>query len=454
VALLSRFLGGTVTEGAAFAFGAATAPVLAPGIETIRQAAWELHAVRIPEAAELAAAVARGKVDRGTAAGWAKKHGFDGGVFDTLVTIAELAPDVGTAMRAWRRGKLTTTQFETVLKRSGLADEWVEAIEALKAEILDPGQLAAAIHRGLIPDPGILLGEQPSGPRKVASYPVQPIDALEEAAGSGYDKERLAVLVGLQGLPMGTHEAAEAYFRGIIEHGDYIAAFNESNSRNEWAEAVLEYTRQIPTARDFFENALRGYHDLAWAQQQAQRHGMTPEDSLVIYQNQGRPMNVHAITQALARGGKFQPEPGELTDPYEAAIVEGNLKPAYYDLAKANRYTLPSYFVLKAIHASGGITTAQAAQLFKETGWPPDLADKAAAALDGGATAAKTNPLVGKAETQLWTALHKAYVKTGVPRATLEPQFAELEPDAAVRDAVYKLWDAERIVQHDAPPAP
>jgi hypothetical protein len=77
-------------------------------------------------------------------------------------------------------------------------------------------------------------------------------------------------MVGLQGLPMGPHEAAQALFRGIITHGDYIAAFNESNNRNEWAEAVLEQSKQIPTARDFFENALRGYHDFAWAQEQAE----------------------------------------------------------------------------------------------------------------------------------------------------------------------------------------
>ena len=60
-------------------------------------------------------------------------------------------------------------------------------------------------------------------------------------------------------------------------------------------------------------------------------------------------MNVRQITQALARGGTFNPEPGELTDPYDAAIVEGNLKPAYYDLAKANRYTLPSPFTMRSL---------------------------------------------------------------------------------------------------------
>ena len=59
-------------------------------------------------------------------------------------------------------------------------------------------------------------------------------------------------------------------------------------------------------------------------------------------------MAIRQITQALSRGGVFKPEPGELTDPYDAAIVEGNVKPAYYDLAKSLRYTLPSPFVMRS----------------------------------------------------------------------------------------------------------
>jgi hypothetical protein len=338
------------------------------------------------------------------------------------------------------------------LTRSGLPPEWHQPVIDSFADILSPGDLAAAVHRGLVPDQGLLLGEQPKAPFNVEAYPVQKIDAVTEAAGSGYDKERLQVLVGLQGLPMGPHEAAQAYFRQIITHGDYIRAFNTSNMRNEWAQAILDQTRQIPTARDFFENALRGYHDLAWAQKEAERHGMDPADSLVIYQNQGRPMNVHAITQALARGGKFKPEPGELTDPYDAAIVEGNLKPAYYDLAKANRYIIPGYFVIKALMAEKAITVPEGAELFKQSGWPPDLADKAAVALGPTQTAAKQNPWVAKAEQQWWTAAHKSFVKDGTARSVIEPVMQVFVTDLADRDAIFQWWTDERAVASDQAP--
>jgi hypothetical protein len=306
-----------------------------------------------------------------------------------MIRLAQTTPAVSEAFALRRRGEISEAQLHHVYRKAQIEPQYYGPLDVLLDALLDPAQIAAAIHRGLIPDPGLLKGEQPAGPRKVEQYPVYPIDALETAASHGLDREQLGVMVGLQGLPMGPHEAAQALFRGIITHGDYIAAFNESNNRNEWAQAVLEQSKQIPTARDFFENALRGYHSLAWAQEQAERHGMSHEDSLVIYQNQGRPMNIHAIQQALARGAKFHPEPGEITDPFDAAIVEGNLKPAYYELAKSLRFTLPSVFTMRSLAESGVWSEAKTAERLKWAGWLPADADEAAAAWSRGSKTTK-----------------------------------------------------------------
>ncbi len=453
MAILGKFFGSTVSTGAGFAFGRASAPVLSPALEKIRQEAWRVYPDRIPEAADLAAAVARGKVTRAQGADWAEAHGFSGGVFDTLVTIAELAPEVGTAMRAWRRGKLTDAQFDTVLTRNGLAPEWHEAVAVPKAEVFELAQIAAAIHRGLVPDPGLLKGEQPVGPFKVEPYPVYPIDALAEAAALRFDHDHLGVAVGLQGLPMGVIEAAQAYFRGDITHGDYIRAFNESNSRNEWAEAVLAYARQIPTARDFIENALRGYRTFTEAATGAALHGMSEEHARLIFQNSGRPLNLHQITQALAWGAKYNPQPGDDPDPYMNSVLIGSVTPAYYEMQDTLKYILPGYFVVKAMLANGTLTVAEASTIFKRSAWPPDLADKAAQALAPKATGATENPYVAKADTQLWTAVHKAYVKMGAPRAEVEPILTHLISDATVRGAVFTDWDLERQAQSLQAPA-
>jgi len=443
VALLGKFFGRTASEGAAYAFGVATGPILAPATEAIRQEAWKFYQTRIPGVADLAAGVAQGKVDEPSAREWASRQGFGDTAFTALVNIATAAPDAGTAMQAWRRGNLTDAQFQAVLKRHGIADEWDAAVESLKMEILSPGELAAAIHRGLVPDPGLLKGEQPTGPFNIEAYPVYDIPTLEEAAGSGYDRNRLGVLVGLQGLPMGTHEAAQAYFRGIITHGDYVRAFNESNSRNEWAEAVLGYARQIPTARDFLENALRGYSTLAEAVAGAALHGMSPEHATLIYQNQGRPMAVRQITQALARGAKFNPEPGEIKDPYLASIVEGSLKPAYYEFAQALKYTAPSVFAIRQLAQSGTWDEAKTRERLLWLGWvPEDAAEVAKAWTTSGGTA--TDPHIAKAQSQLWTATHNSYLNREASTTVAATKLGQAGVAASAIQTVLGIWDHER----------
>lgn len=434
--------------------GTAASAALDPLIEPARQNAWHDHPNRVLDPGLMARLVAQGAVELGDGQEQAKREGYAPDKFDRLVYLAQRVPDYGELRRMRNRQIIGDARFVDGLNRHAYPQDWHQPLTDLRSEILTPGELAAAIHRGLVPAEGLVLGEQPQPPFKVAAYPVFDIDAIQEAAGSGYDEKRLHTLVGLQGLPMGPHEAAQALFRGIITHGDYIRAFNTSNMRNEWAQAILEQTKQIPTARDFFENALRGYHSLSWAQEQALRHGMDPDDSLVIYQNQGRPMAVANITKALARGGVFKPEQGELKDPYEASIVEGNLKPAYYDLAKALRYTMPSAFVIRTLAQSGVWDEAKTAERLKWLGWIPEDAEQVAAAWAVPNAAVKQNPYVTKAETQLWTATHKAFIGGAIDTPTADSYLTNLIDDSLARAEVLQLWETEKNLEGRAgPPA-
>lgn len=375
---LGRFFGSTVSNAGGYAAGSAVAHTLTPGLQDVTNAAWRAHPSMPLDAFALAEGVAQGQVGYD----WAQNESENTGVgkerFDVLVDIASTGPGVGEAYRMWRRREIDEAGFRRAVRRAGLEREWIDALVRLRWETLTPGELSAAIHRGLVPDPGLLKGEQPGPDRKVESYPVYPIDAEKEAAAHGYDHNHLGVLVGLQGLPMGVIEAANAYFRGIITHDDYIAAFNESNNRNEWAEAVLAYARQIPTTRDFFENALRGHHSLEWAQDQAKRHGMSDDDALVFWQNQGRAMNLHQITQALAYGARYNPAPTDIQDPYVAAVKLGPLRPEFEELAESLKYLLPSAMYFRTLQTQGVLTEEQARTWYLRMGWPPELAEQVA----------------------------------------------------------------------------
>ena len=432
----------------------ASSDAVGPVMEPVRQRSSQRNAVRVLDANTIAEMIARLIVDEDEGQAEAKRSAVNENRLQALTLLAQTWPGTGELDKLTNRNLITTAEAIKALHRHGFPDELIGTVQdpgpliRLFQDILTPGELAAAIHRGLVPNEGLVLGEQPEPPFKVDAYPVYPIDTLAEAAGSGYDRDRLGVLVGLQGLPMGVIEAAHAFWRGIITHGDYIRAFNTSNSRNEWAEAVLQYSRQIPTARDFFENALRGHHTFEWAAEQAARHGMSAADSEIIYQNQGRPLNLHQITQALAWGAKYQPAATDNPDPWMQSVLLGPVRPEYYDMQHHLKYTLPSAFYFRALQEQSVLTEAQAAMWYKRLGWPPELADLVAKAYAKPAdTAAKQDPYIGKAETQLWTALHKAYVKVGADWASIDPILATLVSDDLDRNTVHSLWDAERLTQ-------
>lgn len=416
-----------------------------PVLEPVRQHAWSRNQLRVLDPATAAELVAQGIIELPAAHDEASRNGIGENRLNALYLLSQTVPSIGELLRQLNRKKITPEQFDHALAKHKIDPDYWAAVLDLANEKLDPVQLANAIHRGLIADPGLLAVGPPTTEGNVKAYPVYPINALVEALASGIDKARLGVLVGLMGLPMGPHEAAQAVFRGILTDADFQRAIAEGNTRNEWGEAIFEQTRQIPTARDFFENALRGYHTLTWAQEQAKRHGMSDADSLVIYQNQGRPMNVRNITQGLARGGTFKPEAGEITDPYLAAIVEGNLKPAYYDLEYARRYTYSVPFWWRTLLTSDAIDPDEAYQLLLNIGNPPDLARKVTDHF-AGATTATADPHVAKAQTQLWNTTHSSYKGAEIDDATVTATLPLAGVDAASIPAVLEVWRAERAL--------
>src|SRR5512142_3415051 len=94
--LLGRFFGKTVSEGAAFAFGVATGPVLAPAVEIARQEAWSTYASRALDAAEAALLVAEGFWTEDQGAAEAARHGVNSERFALMVDTARTAPDAAT----------------------------------------------------------------------------------------------------------------------------------------------------------------------------------------------------------------------------------------------------------------------------------------------------------------------------------------------------------------------
>lgn len=435
----------TIGEAVAFAAGFASGRALEPIGVALAQEAWKVATIRAPEAGLLAEGVAQGQVDADDARAWAAEHGYGGKQFDAMVAIANVGPALGYAYQAWRRDDLTDAQFVTALRRTGLEVEWDDALRSLKDDRLDLGAIATAIHRGIMRGAGLIIQEPPTGAGTVEQVPQSQLDPVSEAASHGIDAERLRILVGNTGLPPGLIEMMHLLNMGKVQESDVKRAVAQSNLRNEYMDVVLNLRRRLLTPHEYVEARLRGWIDDGAMRSGAALSGMESADADLLAKLSGRPLAFHQVFIGLRRGGVYDGPTGEIDPAFLKSLQESNIRPEWYNLAWAQRYTLPGAFVLRALTQSGDVSEEEAHGILLDEGWQPALASKVAARWAGGG-GSKADAHVTKAEAQLWSALHKSYVDGETTTTDVPGDLAALGVSAEAQPAVLALWDRERDV--------
>lgn len=425
--------------------GGAIADTVEPRLQKFKNSQWAAHQDKPLDPADAAAAEQQGYTGNLSGITDASYAGIDGDRYLALRFLAATAPGTPELLELWRRGKLSEDLVRVGLKKAGLMDEFVDAVLELFTGRLDPAVIATAIQRGIMRDPGFLPVGPPTAAGKVPAFPVSPLDPVEEAKAHGIDADRLFVETAIVGLPLALVQAAQAYFRGIIEETDFDRAVSEGNTRNEWRNAALEVSRQILTAGEYTELQLRGFSTADERRADTAKHGMTPEDSDKLYNVLGRAPTAHAIVQGLARGAKYPSTYADVPEPFRSAIQRSNIREEFADIVYHDRFSFPSGFQVRAETNNGDLTAAETEELLLEIGWMPKWAAFFAEKWAKPA-AAKANPWIGKADTQLWTATHKGYKGGSVSVAQAQASFDLIGIDAASQTAVLERWDAEKAL--------
>jgi hypothetical protein len=428
-----------IGEGVGGAIGA----VVEPQLQGLKNDQWKKHPDVPPDAMTLALGVAQGQVAEAAARRWAKENGFDDDAFTALIEIANVGPGTAYAFELWRRDFIDEAGFRRALKRLGWEQEWITGVVKLKNELLSPDQIAVMVQRGILRDPGYLPVGPPTREGRVPPMPVANIPTEDEAAGSGYTHERMAALTRIVGLPASPDLAARMVFRGIIDRIDFDRAIAEGNTRNEWARFLFDGFREILTAHQYAELELRGYLTREQRLDGTDKHGMSHADSDHLFDVLGRSIPVKQIVTGFARGGQYEGGSDGIPEAYLRSLQRGNLRPEYYDLAYANRYTYPSGFMIRGLAEDGELSQAETERILLEVGWRPDLADKFSKRWTGG-VGAVADPSVKKAQTHLWTATHRSFVAHEAGDGEARAQFNLLGIPAEAHDEILILWAAER----------
>lgn len=434
---LGGLAAGKAGEAVAFGLGFALGRALEPVGTDLLQQAWKVAPIRAPDAATLAAGIAQGQVDPAKAKEWASEHGYGDEAFAALVNIANVGPALGSAYQAWRRGHLTPEQFRTALKRTGLEEEWFPAMVALKEELLDPGALAQAVHRGIVAGQGLLIREPPLGEGRVPHVAQSQIDAVKEFAGHGLDPERARVLIGNTGLPLALGQMLELLNRDVVTADDVQRSIAQSNVRNEYMDVALALRRRLLTPHEYVEARLRGWIDPAAMHAGAALHGMEAEDSDLLAKLSGRPLSFRQVFIGQRRGGVYDGATAGIDPAFLKSLQESNVRPEWYSLAWAQRYTYPSTFVLRSMTQAGDLSGAEAEAVLLQEGWEPGFAKRVAARWAGAVTGA------GKEETK--AELLDEFEAGYMPEPEFRKALGALGYTGHVQDLLVHLGDARRV---------
>jgi hypothetical protein len=453
MAFWNRFFGGAGSTAAGIAIGATAVPAMEPIARSVVNDTWALHP-SMPVDADTAAAIVAEDVEQ---IDWGRTEASHQGInqpnFDAMYREKLSAPGVGELLALLRRNSEVQIDFAHGLRKAKLEQQWDDALRNLRDLRIPGPDLAYMVVRGVVPDGGTLPSSLPTRADNLSLPPQLGLDTLLEASKTGWDAERFAALVARSGLAMAPVMAAQANFRGILTDNDYLLTIARGDLFPAYADPVREVARQILSSTEYTERQLRGYTDRAGRLADTRKHGMSDEDSDKLFQVLGRPLAVHQITTGLARGGAFNPQPGELTDPYEASVHESNIKPAYYDLAIANKYSYPTGFMIRAEAQANRLTLAETEQILLEIGWSPKWSTHFATSWTGGTTAA-SDPHVTKAENQLWTTLHRSYVAAETDDPTATATLGTLGVTGTAQPQVLALWQAEReLIRKQLTPA-
>lgn len=378
------------------------------------------------------------------------REGYRDNVLDALVWLETVVPGFGEAVRVLRRDPAFLDLFTHSLVKQGIDRRYLDGLTDLQHERLDPAVIALAIVRGIIADPttpnyphGFLPVGPPTAVGNVDAFPTSPIDGLTEARAAGWDDERLFVQTAISGRPMGPEAAAAGVFRGILKQADYQRAIAEGDVRNEWAAAIFETARAIPSPSDYVRMTIKGWIKPEDMHAGAARHGMSTDDVDLLYLAAGRPAAPGQMATAVARGVDG-PDGTPMDEPqFLKGIRESDIRPEWGPMLWGIRHQYPPLFQLSRLVQSGAIAPATAADWATKDRYAPEVVAALLKGWQAAGTATTAATRAKSAQTQAIAALKKTFMHGNQTPDTAKALLEQLGLDAGEADQIVTYWQAE-----------
>jgi hypothetical protein len=422
VALLSRFFGRTASEGAAFALGVATGPVLAPAVEEIKNEAWRTHPSRTVDATGAAEIVAEDVERRDWGANEASAHGIDGDRLDAIVGAVLNAPGMGELVQARRRKLISAADFRHGLRKAKLELLWDDALIGLLDVLLSPADLAMARQQGFVDE------------RRQKT----------ESALQGVDDDRAEILFQLSGLPPGVDVAQRAANRDFIDRDTFEQIVREGHTKTKYTDLLWRMRNPLLTAAIGVRLYLKGWWTKAQRDELGSLWGYTSQQMEDWYLASGRPAAPGQMATAAARGIDGPDGRPMDRDQFLKGIKESDIRPEWGPMLWDSRYLYPPLFQLTRLVQGGAIDPDTARDWAVKDRYPPEVVAALHAYWSKPAAAGQTNTVEKLSTTQARAALKKRYLIERIDTAGVLTGLELLGSDPAEAGHILEMWTLER----------
>lgn len=407
-----------------FALGNAAAPALRPFVASLENEAWAAHPVAPPTIYTIGPAAARGKVALEQAKQWAHESGSSDAVLAAVMNGSLVGPDLADLFELWRRQEIDQAGFELGLTTLGFQPSWWAHLEKLYRTHLTPAEAAEARQQQFI----------------TAEHQV------EVASLYGLTADDAEVQFKLAGLPPGVETGLTMLRRGIIDVATFDQMVAEGHTKTKYTDVLEQLAVQLLSPATAVRAHLKGHIGADEMHARGSEWGYSPADMDLWYESEGRPATAHQIHIGYVRGATL-PGAASEHDAIRIATAQSDVRPEYTDLIYAGRDNYPSLFQLNRLVQAGAIDTPTAADWAVKAGTNADVVKVLETYWTGLAGGQTADTHVTKANSQLWTTLHRAYLGGVATAPEVQQGMTLLGVPADAQQAVLERWKFEQGIE-------
>jgi hypothetical protein len=293
---------------------------------------------------DAALAVLRTDITKNEGLAIARQNGYGPDDFEIFLSNTGEPPGAQELMEALRRGYIDEATFRTGIAQSRVRNQWQDTLLDLRYSPLATADAVNAYVEGYVSE-----------------------DTVKSVANAnGLEPEQYKILIEAAGDPLSYTDMMRLWRYQKATEDDVKAALKRGRLKDDYIDFALALKDSPMSVADAIEASIQGYLSVSDAKAIALMNGLREQDFDALQKTAGDPASRTEMIQLWRRGLVTQAQ-------VEDALRQSRLKDAYIPDVLNLKVQLPALYEVRALLASGGLSTEQGTQILLAQGYEADI---------------------------------------------------------------------------------